>query len=258
MAQLEIIALDEVAPELEAPQAGDTYVAKRDVSIEGDLAVTGTVDGRDVATDGGVLDTALQPGDNVSDLVNDSGFEANVALASQPEAEAGTENTKTMTALRVAQAITALTTAVAASGDSDDLTEGTVQLLLTAAERAKLAFITITQAVDLDALESTLDDLTALTTGITAYAGGGQANATLLSKGYNVIATVATTADSVKLPTAEAGLKVTIANQGANSADVFPNVSDKIGTLAIDTAQALAADATLVLYAIDNVTWVVL
>lgn len=38
----------------------------------------------------------------------ENGAQANVALASQAEAEAGTENTKTMTALRVAQAIAAL------------------------------------------------------------------------------------------------------------------------------------------------------
>jgi hypothetical protein len=214
MAELEIIALDEAGAELEAPQAGDTYVAKRDVSVEGNITyvakrdvsvegnitVTGTVDGRDVAADGALAATAIQPADNISTLTNDSGFQANVALASQAEAQAGTENTKTMTALRVAEAIDAQAPAyvlhktdatvspaitndssegysagslwinltgdaawvcvdplintavwlniglapgdlhaVATSGDSDDLTEGAVKLLLTVAERALIA-----------------------------------------------------------------------------------------------------------------------
>ncbi|GAF68197.1 unnamed protein product, partial [marine sediment metagenome] len=107
MAELEIIALDEAGLELEAPQAGDTYVAKRDVSVEGNIAVTGTVDGRNVAADGAAATSAVQPADNISVLTNDSGFEANVDLASQSEAEAGVENTKTMTPLRVLQAISA-------------------------------------------------------------------------------------------------------------------------------------------------------
>ena len=196
MAELEILALDEAGLEIEAPQAGSTYVAKRDVSVEGNITVTGLVDGRNVAADGAAASSATQPGDNISTLVNDSGFEANVALASQAEAEAGVEATKTMTPVRVAQAITAQTIQhklngvvapvatndstegysvgsiwidvvadavhvcvdstpnvavwnaalsladldpVAVSGDSDDLNEGAVQLLLTVAERALIA-----------------------------------------------------------------------------------------------------------------------
>jgi len=43
-------------------------------------------------------------------IINGSDFEAKVALASQSEAEAGTENTKTMTALRVKNAIDQIST----------------------------------------------------------------------------------------------------------------------------------------------------
>ena len=43
-------------------------------------------------------------------IINGSAFQAKVELASQSEAQNGTENTKTMTALRVKQAITELTT----------------------------------------------------------------------------------------------------------------------------------------------------
>ena len=43
-------------------------------------------------------------------IINGSAFEAKVAIASQSDAQNGTENTKTMTALRVKEAITELTT----------------------------------------------------------------------------------------------------------------------------------------------------
>jgi len=108
MADREFIALNEAGPNLEAPQAGDRYIANRDVHLTQPLTTDSTIDGRDVAADGALAASALQPGANISLLVNDSGFEANVALASQAEAEAGVENTKTMTPLRVAQAIAIL------------------------------------------------------------------------------------------------------------------------------------------------------
>jgi len=57
----------------------NTPAEKLDVS--GNIAVSGTVDGRDIATDGTTLDTieplansATQPGDNVSTLTNDAGY----------------------------------------------------------------------------------------------------------------------------------------------------------------------------------------
>lgn len=43
-------------------------------------------------------------------IINGSAFEAKVAIASQSEAQAGTENTKTMTALRVKNAIDQIST----------------------------------------------------------------------------------------------------------------------------------------------------
>ena len=201
MADLEILALDEAAPEAQAPEGADRYLAKKAANFEQPITTDSTIDGRDVAADGALAQSATQPGDNNSTLTNDSGFEANADLASQAEAEAGTENTKTMTALRTAQAIAVLAAGiqnnynavvdptttdddtqgyspgsywintaseevfrcvdastniavwvettlssddlapVALSGDSDDLVEGVVQLLLTVAERAQIGNI---------------------------------------------------------------------------------------------------------------------
>lgn len=45
MAKREVIALNEDTPQLEAPQTGDTYTMPRDVEIDADLNVTGTITG---------------------------------------------------------------------------------------------------------------------------------------------------------------------------------------------------------------------
>lgn len=85
------------------------------------------------------------------------------------------------------------------TGDSDDITEGVTNLFLTAAERAKLAWISITQAVDLDQLEI---DVAALSSGLVwkdewdassgSFPGGG---VTAIGDMYTV--TVAGTVDGV-------------------------------------------------------------
>lgn len=316
MASRTVLILNQTVPQIQEIQAGDTYNMPADVSVTGNITVSGTVDGRDVAADGALLDTATQPGDNISTLVND-------IIALQAEAEAGTNNTKMMTPLRVAQAISVLASglqnkldataaplttnddsegyavgsfwvdvtndeayrcvdattnlavwvkttlqttdlaSVALSGsDSDDLPEGATNLFLTSAERSKVGYLTVTQAVDLDALETDvashdteLTYHTSVTTGIAAYAGGGQANATQLTSKYNVVSTVATIADSVKLPAAEAGKRVVVFNRAANSLDLFPATGDNIEGNGVDAAQAVAGGSKIDLVAVDTTNW---
>ncbi|RLA60318.1 MAG: hypothetical protein DRQ89_13025 [Epsilonproteobacteria bacterium] len=160
MADHEIASFDEANEDLKTPQGADRYIAKKATHFEQPITTDSTVDGRDIAADGALLDTALQsadlgtaafqdvgyfadaaqgvladnalqPADNISALTNDAGYEANEALADQPEAEAGIENTKTMTSLRVAQAIAASDISiqnkfdgVTAPINSNDETEG--------------------------------------------------------------------------------------------------------------------------------------
>lgn len=75
------------------PIGGTTPAAGNFTTLDatGNVTVGGTVDGRDLATDGTKLDGI------------EAGAQVNIALASQAEAEAGTENTKTMTPLRAKQ-----------------------------------------------------------------------------------------------------------------------------------------------------------
>lgn len=77
--------------------------------------------------------------------------------------------------------------------------------------------------------------------GITAFAGGGIANAYQLKAAANVVAVVATAGDSVKLPKGVVGRQVSVRNSGANSMNVFPYAATgKIDNQAAGVARAVA------------------
>lgn len=73
------------------------------------------------------------------------------------------------------------------------------------------------------------------TNSITAFAGGGQTNATALTAQINRVTTVATAGDSVKLPPATVGLWVVVINKGANPMQVFGAGTDTINGVATAT-----------------------
>jgi hypothetical protein len=78
-------------------------------------------------------------------------------------------------------------------------------------------------------------------TSLTAFAGGGQASATALTAEVNFVITVATAADSVKLPTAVLGKRIVVHNRGANSCNVYPVTGGAIDALGTNNAFALGA-----------------
>ena len=105
-------------------------------------------------------------------------------------------------------------------------------------------------------VSSTISDGGSTANAITAAAGGGQANAVLLSSTYNRVTTVATAADSVKLPAAKAGSRFYVFNKAAaNSLDVFPSTGDNINALAANAAYALAVTKGVGFYCMVDGTW---
>jgi hypothetical protein len=76
-------------------------------------------------------------------------------------------------------------------------------------------------------------------TTITAFATGGQANATVLTGEFNEVTVCATIGDSVKLPVAALGKVVIIVNSGATALDIFPVTGSSIGVLAANSAYRL-------------------
>lgn len=93
-------------------------------------------------------------------------------------------------------------------------------------------------------------------TGVTAHAGGGQANATQLTAELVQLSTVATSGDSVKLPPSQAGAQITIVNNGSASANVFPASGEQINSGGANTAAAQAAAAVTIYYCFVAGNWV--
>ena len=99
------------------------------------------------------------------------------------------------------------------------------------------------------------DDQGTLTATATAFAGGGQGSATQLTSGYTNVTTVATAGDSVKLPTAAAGLSVTVKNNGATNLAVFPFTGDSINGGSVNASITLIPGDEKTFLAMDAINW---
>jgi hypothetical protein len=100
-----------------------------------------------------------------------------------------------------------------------------------------------------------LNDVSSYESGVTAHAGGGQANGYAITKTNTRVTTVATAADSLTLPVAKAGGVYRVFNRGANSLDVYPATGEAINALAANTALAVAAAGQTAFYCMVDGTW---
>ena len=88
---------------------------------------------------------------------------------------------------------------------------------------------------------------------VASYAGGGQTNATALAATANIVTTVASANDSVKLPLAQKGMKVLVHNgHASNSMQVFGSGVDTINGVATATGVAQAAGKSALYYAVAD------
>jgi hypothetical protein len=93
-------------------------------------------------------------------------------------------------------------------------------------------------------------------TAAVSAAGTTQATGTALTKTVNMISSATGgSADSVVLPTAAAGVYITIVNTTAVAINVFPATSDAINALSVNASFTLPALSTMQFYAKDAVTW---
>ncbi len=92
-----------------------------------------------------------------------------------------------------------------------------------------------------------------VTTGIVAVNPGVQGDG-LLTSAVNVVATVANANDAVTAPAAAAGREITIINNGANTLEIWPTLTDDLGA-GINTAVTLAAGSNVTYVAYDTVNW---
>lgn len=89
---------------------------------------------------------------------------------------------------------------------------------------------------------------------ITADAAGLQGGSPVTADLVEV-STSAGAGDSITLPAAIAGQSIIIINHGANSIDVYPASGDAIDEAAVNTARALAPNATLTCHAWNPTNW---
>lgn len=92
-----------------------------------------------------------------------------------------------------------------------------------------------------------------ITAGITATNPGAQGDSPLTTE-INEVSTVGTADDAVTLPAAVAGRKVIIINNGANQLEIWPASGDNAGG-GVDTAVTLAAGSNVQYVAYDATNW---
>lgn len=92
-------------------------------------------------------------------------------------------------------------------------------------------------------------------TNVTAHVGGGQANATQLAAEFCVVATVASSADSVVLPATMQGLRVRVTNRGASTLALFPPLNSAINGGSVNASYSLAANKSADCWAVSATQW---
>lgn len=104
--------------------------------------------------------------------------------------------------------------------------------------------------------ETAIEDTLTSETGITAFATGGQANATLLTKDRNKITIIAADGDSVKTPPAIEGDLIVVQNSdAAESLDLFPAVGETIDDQAVNLAIAIAPGSFVSMFCYADGAW---
>jgi hypothetical protein len=90
---------------------------------------------------------------------------------------------------------------------------------------------------------------------VTANPGGGQANAFQLTRQNNRITTVASPADSIKLPPALPGLELVVVNHGTNSMQVFGQGTDVVDDVVAATGVPQMPNSTTLYYCMTQGFW---
>lgn len=94
-----------------------------------------------------------------------------------------------------------------------------------------------------------------VTTSITAYAGGGQANATSLTNKFNFVTTCATRGDSVKVPAALQGMHMFVINQGAQMCSIYPQTGENFNGKAANAAISLPVNTYMEVFCETDGVW---
>jgi len=89
---------------------------------------------------------------------------------------------------------------------------------------------------------------------VTAFAGGGQANATILTALFSTVTVCASAGDSIRLPDAGAGRWVGVVNATPNACNIFPAAGSQIDVLGVNNPLSIASGERF-LFASTGTNW---
>jgi hypothetical protein len=226
------------------------------------LTVTGTTTSGNFATAGNITASFLVS--NVATGTAPFTVLSTTQVANLSVATAGTASTVTTNAQ---PNITSVGTLVNTTmGSSNSLSGGNLVsasyltgTLTTAAQpnitsTGTLASLSATGNINGANIIATSYHIRSVATAITA-AGSTQGTATALTKEINVVSTVTAGANGVVLPTAVAGMALTITNTSANALSVYPATTGIINSLAANASFSQPAGATLQFIATTTTQW---
>ena len=101
------------------------------------------------------------------------------------------------------------------------------------------------------------EDFEGVTATVTAGTTQTQAGGTALTAEVNEVSTVANDMDAVTLPTAVAGKRCLVINNGAKRLQIFPFLGDDLGE-GVNNSSSLSADANIMFFAYDTTNWEVI
>lgn len=93
---------------------------------------------------------------------------------------------------------------------------------------------------------------------ITAFNGGGQANAYILTKHISVITVAANPLDSIKLPIGNKVRTFLVLNYSGNAVNIYPPVGGRFNNLAINAPYNMGIGTSWLAFNYDDLKWGVL
>lgn len=90
---------------------------------------------------------------------------------------------------------------------------------------------------------------------ITSFAGGGQANAYILTNAINVVTVCVNVNDSIKLPVGNISRVYTVYNKTGTQCAIYPCVGGEINQLGLNIGHAFASGTILTIVNYDDKKW---
>ena len=212
----------------------------------------------------------INPSGNVGIANSNPNHTLSVTGTANISGNANVGNLGTSTAIITTGNITTINTGLMQNGNSNVTITANANITLTAKSNSTMVIsdtgANITGTANISGTANIGGNLNAANVTVTSYnirsvatgivaAGSTQGTATPLTKEINVVSTSVSSATGVILPTAVAGMEITIINTSANLVFVYPGTSSFIDTQLVNVPNTLPAGNTLQVVAVSGTQW---